>query len=46
MCVFVFWDLCAYHFFLLKDVFESLKCNLDPWLSCMLTAFMSMFFSS
>ena len=34
VCVYVL-DLNAHHFLLLRDVFESLKCCLDLWLSSM-----------
>ena len=34
VCVCVLGFMCL-TFFLLRDVFESLKCYLDPWLSCM-----------
>ena len=34
MCACVLGSLCIL-FFLLGDVFEGLKCCLDPWLSCM-----------
>ena len=34
MCVCVLGSKCL-TFFLLRDVFERLKCCLDPWLSCM-----------
>ena len=34
VCVCVFWDQNAYHFFD-ERCFERSKCCLDPWLSCM-----------
>ena len=44
VCVFlVLWMLC---FFLWRDVFESLICWLDPCLSSLLVAFISLCFSS
>ena len=43
VCVLDLWMLCI---FLLRDVFESLKCWLDLWLSSLLVAFISMCFSS
>ena len=35
MCVCVCFEIKMLNFFLLRNIFESLKCCLDPWLSCM-----------